>query len=335
MQIVSNLAEKDHSLLESCAAVSLPRATYYRALRPAAAPAERKAHPSTLTVVERDAVVSELTSNRFSDVTIPEVHATLLDEGTYMCSVSTMYRILHTNDMLKERRPQVSRAHYPRPELLATKPNQVWSWDITKLKGPVKWSYFYLYVILDIFSRMVVGWLVADRERSDIASELIEESCLRQGIQRNQLTLHADRGSSMQSKPVAHMLSDLGVTKSHSRPYVSDDNPFSEATFKTIKYRPEFPDRFGAIQHARDFSRDFFPWYNDEHHHSGIAMLTPSDVHYGRGADVLKARYQTMMQAFTANPRRFNGHVPKLQELPTEVWINKPENPEVRRILQI
>jgi putative transposase len=333
MNIVEGLVAADHSIIASCAALSLPRATYYRALEPATAIAPRRAHPACLTQAERELVVTELTSERFSDVTIPEVHATLLDENRYLCSKSTMYRLLHATEMLKDRRRQVSRTHYPRPELLATAPNQVWSWDITKLKGPVKWSYFHLYVILDIFSRMVVGWLVADRERSDLARELIEESCLRQGIQPEQLTLHADRGSSMKSKPVAHLLTDLGITKSHSRPYVSDDNPFSEANFKTLKYRPDFPDRFGSVEDARNFCRDFFPWYNDEHHHSGIAMLTPSNVHYGRGNDILRARYQTMMQAFTANPRRFNGREPKLQEMPTEVWINRPVKEEVRQAI--
>lgn len=311
--------------MSACNALGIPRASYYRSLTPVVPVIERAAHPSSLTTLERAHVVAELTGDRFCDVAIPEVHATLLSEGRYLCSKSTMYRILHGIKMLTERRRIVSRQHYPRPELLATAPNQVWSWDITKLKGPVKWSYFYLYVIMDIFSRMVVGWLIAERERSDIARELIEESCLRQNILPEQLTLHADRGSSMQSKPVAHLLADLGVTKSHSRPYVSDDNPFSESNFKTLKYRPDFPDRFGSIEDSRSFGRDFFPWYNNEHHHSGIAMLTPAEVHYGRGEEVLMARYHVMLEAFKSNPKRFNGHRPKLQEMPTEVWINKPE----------
>ena len=325
MAAVEHLTSLGHSSVSACAALSVPRSSYYRGTRqssPEAAP--RGLHPSSLTLVERADVIAELTSDRFSDVAIPEVHATLLDEGRYMCSKSTMYRLLNAAQLLTERRRQVSRTHYPRPELLAVAPNQVWSWDITKLKGPVKWSYFYLYVIMDIFSRKVVGWMVADRERSDLARELIEESCVRERIHRDQLTLHADRGSSMQSKPVAHLLADLGVTKSHSRPYVSDDNPFSESNFKTLKYRPDFPERFGSTEDARAFSRDFFPWYNDEHHHSGIAMLTPSELHSGRGGVVLMARHQTMTKAFAANPRRFNGHVPKPQKLPTEVWINKP-----------
>ena len=331
MASAERLASQGHSIVSACAALSLPRASYYRGADerpPAAVP--RGVHPSSLTLVERAEVVAELTSDRFSDVAIPEVHATLLDEGRYLCSKSTMYRLLNAAQMLTERRRMVPRAHYPRPELLAVAPNQVWSWDITKLKGPAKWTYFYLYVIMDIFSRKVVGWMVADRERSDLACELIEESCVRERVQRDQLTLHADRGSSMKSKPVAHLLADLSVTKSHSRPYVSDDNPFSESAFKTLKYRPDFPERFGSTEDARAFCRDFFPWYNDEHHHSGIAMLTPSELHSGRGSDVLMARHQTMTQAFAANPRRFNGHVPKAQKLPTEVWINKPV--EVREV---
>lgn len=329
---VESLVDKGHTVLSACDSLSLSRATYYRDVnsRPSPASAPRSVHPSSLTLVEQQQVIAELNSDRFSDIAVSQVHATLLDEGRYLCSKSTMYRLLNANEMLKERRRLTPRTHYPRPELLATGPNQVWSWDITKLKGPVKWSYFYLYVILDIFSRMVVGWLVAERERSDLARELIEECCIRQGIQRDQLTLHADRGSSMQSKPVAHLLADLGVTKSHSRPYVSDDNPFSESNFKTLKYRPDFPDRFGSIEDSRKLCRDFFPWYNNEHHHSGISMLSPSDVHYGRGQEILAARHATMMKAFTANPRRFNGHVPKPQELPKEVWINRPVREEVR-----
>jgi putative transposase len=313
------------SIATACSALGVPRATYYRDQQPTSIPASlRPIHPSAVTDDERAVILSELTGDRFCDVAVPEIYATLLDEGRYLCSKSTMYRILRRANMILDRRKQVSRTHYPRPELLATAPNQVWSWDITKLKGPAKWTYFYLYVIMDIFSRYVVGWLVADREHSALARELIEESCDRQGIKEDQLTLHADRGSSMKSKPVAHMLSDLGVTKSHSRPHVSNDNPFSEAGFKTLKYRPEFPERFGSLVDSRSFCRDFFPWYNDEHHHSGIEMLTPSDLHYGRGGRILAQRHQTMVEAFTRNPERFNGRIPKMATLPTEVWINKP-----------
>jgi len=324
MNVVSTLAQVI-PIESACRSMGVPRATYYRSEKPAAPRIRpRKIHPSSLTPDEKLIVLSELTSDRFCDIAVPEIHATLLDEARYLCSLSTMYRLLHGAKMLQERRRQVARAHYPRPELLATAPNQVWSWDITKLKGPVKWSYFYLYVIMDIFSRYVVGWLVAERENSALACELIEECCTRQNIDKNQLTLHADRGSSMKSKPVAHLLSDLGVTKSHSRPYVSDDNPFSESNFKTLKHRPEFPDRFGSLVDSRGYCRDFFPWYNDEHHHCGIAMLTPADLHYGRGEAVLTARHQTLMAAYQQNPHRFNGRIPKKATLPTEVWINKP-----------
>jgi len=311
--------------VEACQSLGVPRSTYYRRQQPAAPKlATRPLHPSSVTDGEKLSIISELTNERFSDLAVPQIHAMLLDEGRFLCSVSTMYRVLHATNMMVERRRQVSRAHHPRPELLATGPNQVWSWDITKLKGPAKWTYFYLYVIMDIFSRYVVGWLVANREHSQLARELIEECCTRQRVDKNQLTLHADRGSPMKSKPVAHLLSDLGVTKSHSRPHVSNDNPFSESNFKTLKYRPEFPERFGSIVDARSHCRDFFPWYNDDHHHSGISMLTPSDLHYGRGPAILEARHQTMLEAFDRNPKRFNGRIPRMADLPTEVWINKP-----------
>jgi putative transposase len=326
MAAVQQLETLGHPRTAACAAMGVARATRYRRTA-ASGPSQgatRRPHPASLTPVERAGVLAELTSERFCDVAIPEVHATLLDEGKYLCSTSTMYRILNAAQLLRERRRQVSRVHYPRPELLATAPNQVWSWDITKLKGPEKWSYFHLYVILDIFSRLVVGWMIAYRERSDLARDLIAACCTREGVARGQLTLHADRGSSMQSKPVAHLLVDLGVTKSHSRPHVSDDNPFSESNFKTLKHRPDFPERFGSIADARAFCQDFFRWYNNEHRHAGIGMLTPSMLHGGEGAAVLAARHRVMATAYAANPQRFNGHVPKPQQLPTEVWINKP-----------
>jgi len=312
------------SIFQSCLNLGVPRATYYRRRRSNPNIKARRPHPATLSAVEREVVLREVNSPRFCDLAIPQVFTRLLDEGRFLCSVSSMYRILGRSKMVQDRRRQVPRAHYPRPELLATGPNQIWSWDITKLKGPQKWTYFYLYVMMDIFSRYVVGWLVADRESSDLAKAFIEDCCERQNIKEHQLTIHADRGSSMKSKPVAHLLADLGVTKSHSRPQVSNDNPFSEANFKTLKYRPDFPDRFGSIIYARNHCGDFFPWYNEDHHHSGIAMLTPSDLHYGRGAEILKARYEIMLKAFTDNPARFNGRIPKMPELPTAVWINKP-----------
>ena len=225
-----------------------------------------------------------LNSERFVDQAPTEVYATLLDAGKYLCSVRTMYRILEEHAELRERRDQLRHPNYEKPVLLATGPNQVWSWDITKLLGPMKWVYFHLYVILDIFSRYVVGWMLAERESAELAKRLIKETCSKQGIVAEQLTLHADRGTSMKSKPLAMLLSDLGVTKTHSRPQVSNDNPYSESQFKTLKYRPEFPKRFGSIQHARDVCRDLFGWYNTEHYHSGIGLLTPESVHYGRAA---------------------------------------------------
>ena len=248
----------------------------------------------------------------------------LLDEGTYVCSPRTMYRLLAAAGETRERRRQLIHPPYQKPELLATQPNEVWSWDITKLRGPVKWSYFYLYVILDIFSRYVVGWMVAHRESSLLAKRLIEDTCRKERVERGQLTIHADRGSSMTSKPVALLLADLGVTKTHSRPHVSDDNPFSESQFKTLKYRPEFPGRFGSIEDARAFCRNFFPWYNTEHRHSGIAMMPPEIVHRGRTAECLAVRQATLRQAYAAHPERFVHKAPKPATPPSKTWINPP-----------
>ncbi len=269
-------------------------------------------------------MLAQLHSPRFADLAPSEVYATLLDEGTYLCSERSMYRILAAHHEVRERRDQLRHPDYKQPELLATAPNQVWSWDITKLLGPRKWVYFHLYVILDIFSRYVVGWMVADRESAALAKKLILETCRRQRIVRGTLTLHADRGASMRSKPVALLLSDLGVTKTHSRPHVSNDNPFSEAQFKTLKYRPHFPERFGSIQDARANSAVFFPWYNTDHHHSGLALLTPHEVHHGLGSQRIAARAVVLSAAFRANPERFVSGHPTPQPSPAAVWINPP-----------
>ena len=244
----------------TCAALGLPRATYYRRRRPQPAARPRPASPRALGVVERAAVLEQLHAPRFVDLAPAEVYATLLDEGTYLCSERTMYRLLAAHREVRERRNQLRHPRYAAPELLARRPNELWSWDITKLLGPAKWTYFYLYVMLDVFSRYVVGWMVAHRESATLAERFIRETCARQGIGREQLTIHADRGPAMTSKPVALLLADLGVTKTHSRPHVSNDNPFSEAQFKTLKYRPAFPERFGAIQDARAHCHVFFPW---------------------------------------------------------------------------
>jgi putative transposase len=308
----------------TCAALGLSRETYYRRQRPKVSGCRRRS-PRSLGTDERRHVMAVLHEPRFVDVAPPQVYASLLDEGRYLCSLRTMYRILAANHEVRERRDQLRHPEYAKPELLATGPNQVWSWDITKLHGPTKWSHFYLYVILDIFSRYVVGWMVAEAESAALAQRLIEETCARQGIQPGKLTLHADRGSSMRSKPVAFLLADLGVTKTHSRPHVSDDNPFSEAHFKTLKYRPDFPERFGSIQHARAHGQDFFPWYNTEHHHSGLGLLTPHDVHHGRAAERVQARAAVLAAAFADHPERFVAGQPRPQDQPTAVWINPPK----------
>jgi len=242
-----------------------------------------------------------------------------------------MYRLLEANAEVRERRDQLRHPDYQKPELLATAPNQVWSWDITKLLGPVKWTYFYLYVILDIFSRYVVGWMVASMESAALAQRLIRETCEKQMIDRDRLTLHADRGSSMKSKPVALLLADLGVTKTHSRPHISDDNPYSEAQFKTLKYRPDFPKRFGCIEDARGFCQNFFPWYNTGHRHSGIGLLTPEVVHYGLAKDVIRAREEVLRHAYDAHPERFVRQRPMPPALPEAAWINKPK-PALRSV---
>jgi transposase InsO family protein len=252
------------------------------------------------------------------------VHATLLDEGSYLGSVRTMYRLLAANASSADRRRQRSHPIYAKPELLATAPNQVWSWDITKLKGPAKWTCFHLYVILDIFSRYVVGWLIAPRESAELAQQLIADTVARHDVMPGALTLHADRGTSMRSKPVASLLVDLDVAKSHSRPYTSDDNPYSESQFKTMKYRPDFPDRFGSIEDARSHCQAFFAWYNGQHRHSGIGHMTPHSVHYGTAQAIREVRQATLNAAFDATPNRFKGVRPSLQTLPTAAWINPP-----------
>jgi putative transposase len=280
-----------------------------------------------LSAEERQGVLSLLNEERFCDQAPAEVYATLLDDGQYLCSQRTMYRILGENHQVRERRDQLRHPSYRAPELLATRPNEVWSWDITKLLGPAKWTYFYLYVILDIFSRYVVGWMLAYRESALLAQRLIEQSLKRQGIAAGQLILHADRGPSMSSKPVAFLLAQLGVTKTHSRPHVSNDNPYSESQFKTMKYRPEFPDRFGSYQDARGFCGEFFHWYNHEHHHSGLGYLTPYEVHFGLAEERRQRRAVVLGAAFEKNPQRFVRGLPKPPLLPAQVWINQPKEP--------
>jgi putative transposase len=319
----------DIGIKSACESLDVSRSEFYRTqarkTAPPLEPRKRPSPPRALSSYERQGVLDILYADRFADKAPQEVYATLLDEGEYRCSISTMYRILDANQEVKERRNQLSHPVYQKPELLATAPNQVWSWDITKLLGPAKWTYFYLYVILDIFSRYVVGWMVAPRESAALAEKLIKETCAKQNIEKGQLTIHADRGSSMRSKPVALLMADLGVTKTHSRPYTSDDNPFSESQFKTLKYRPDFPNRFGCIEDSRGFCQIFFPWYNTEHHHSGIGLHTPESVHYGFAQDVQKARGVVLRTAYEAHPERFVKKVPVPPLLPDAVWINKPK----------
>jgi len=292
---------------------------------PAAAPrSPARLHPRALSGAEQQAVLDLLHAPRFRDTAPAAVYATLLDEGTYLASERTMYRLLAAAGESRERRDQLVHPTYSKPELLASAPNQVWSWDITKLLGPAKWTYFYLYVLLDIYSRYVTGWMLAHAEQAALAERLMAETITKQGVPPGQLTLHADRGASMTSKPVALLLADLGVTKTHSRPHVSNDNPYSEAQFKTLKYRPSFPDRFASIEEARAFCQDFFRWYNTEHRHSGIGLLPPAAVHYGRAEAMHAARSLVLATAYAAHPERFVRQTPRPPALPTAAYINPP-----------
>lgn len=315
-------------IFAACMMLAVARASYYRALAPRITTTPRPAPPRALTVDQRGEVLELLHEPRFVDLAPAEVYATLLDEGRYLCSERTMYRILAANGEVRERRDQLRHMNHPRPELLATRSNELWSWDITKLKGPAKWTYFYLYVVLDVFSRYVVGWMIAPAESAALAKKLLAETYDREGIEPDQLTLHADRGSAMTSKSFALLLADLGVTKTHSRPHVSNDNPFSESAFKTLKYRPGFPDSFGSLQDARAHCRRFFDWYNHAHRHGGLGLCTPHEVHRGLASETRARRAAVLDAAFLEHPERFTHGRPAPPPLPIEVWINKPE-PEV------
>ena len=319
------LAGRIGQTAEACEALGVARSTLYRRRQPVTPKPKRRPRPHrALDETEREEVLGALHCERFVDKAPAQVWATLLDEGTYLCSIRTMYRILEEHGEVRERRNQRRHPNYTKPELLAEAPNQVWSWDITKLRGPVKWTYYYLYVILDIFSRYVVGWMLAHRESAALAQRLIAESCRKQDIEPDQLTLHADRGSSMRSKPVGLLLADLGVTKTHSRPYVSNDNPYSESQFKTMKYCPQFPSRFGSAEDGRLFCCGFFAYYNFHHRHSGIGLMTPADVHYGRAEQLTTARRQILLEAQQAHPERFVRGTPQPPVLPPQAWINPP-----------
>jgi len=313
-------------LVAACEVLQVPRSSVYRARLPLPPPRLKSDPVRALSAPERDVVHHTLNSDRFADQSPREVYATLLDEGTYLCSPSTMYRVLDEHAEVRERRDQLRHPAYAKPELLATGPNQVWSWDITRVLGPAKWTYYYLYVLLDIFSRYVVGWLLAECESETLAELLIAEACTKQHITPDQLTIHADNGGPMIAKTVALLMTDLGVQPSHSRPHVSNDNPFSEAQFKTMKYQPDYPDRFGSLVDARTWAQAFFPWYNTEHHHSGIGFMTPAAVHSGEAARLFTERQQTLTAAYAAHPERFVKGSPRPPALPTTVWINPPNS---------
>jgi putative transposase len=318
----------------ACAALGISRASWYRRQRPERERARppRKSPARALSPAEREQVLDTLNSERFMDQPPTEVYARLLDEDEiYLCSPRTMYRILDSAKEVRERRNQLRHPNYTPPQLLATAPNQVWTWDITKLVGPVKWTYYHLYVLLDLFSRYVVGWMLAHRESGALASRLIEETCQHQGIESSQLSLHSDRGPSMTSHSVAMLSARLGVQLSHNRPYVSNDNPFSEAQFKTLKYRPEFPRRFGSYEHALSVSRELFRWYNNEHHHGSLGLMTPASVHYGHAPRLLNNRRNVLFEAFRRNPERFVHGAPEPPSLPEAVWINPPAEKTTRQ----
>ena len=312
----------------ACEALAIPPSTWYRSLQPKREPAPRPSPPRTLSEAERETALDILTSPRFVDMAPKSVFATLLDEGVYHCSKSTLYRILNANDQVRERRNQLTHPEYHKPELLAERPNEVWTWDITDLRGPKKWNNYKLYLILDIFSRCVVGWAVFERESSALAERLLKETCKKHGIQKEQLTIHADRGSSMRSKTVGQLYIELGVAKSHSRPYTSSDNPYSESQFKTMKYRPVYPKNFSSLQEARDFVRTFVHWYNHEHRHSGIGLMPPAAVHSGEAQELRRKRNEVLECAYSVNPERFVKGIPQAPVLPDAVWINKPKDAE-------
>jgi putative transposase len=323
---LSIAASSEHGAALACRAFGVSKATFYRHRDSEPTVRKKRArHYRRLSEVEEQSVLNTLNSKEYMDDSVPEVHADLLDKGTYLCSQRTMYRVLEANQAVRERRDQRRHPEYTKPELLATEPNQVWSWDITKLKGPAKWTYYYLYVIMDIYSRCVVGWMVATRESASLAEKLIMETCEKQSIIRDQLTVHADRGTSMRSKLVAQLMADLGITKTHSRPHTSNDNPYSEAQFKTLKYHHTFPKLFGCLEDAKIYLRTFFDWYNRKHRHSGIGYVTPESLHTGRAHDIRQKRCEVLESAYAKHPERFVKGVPTPPQIPTAACINKPK----------
>lgn len=311
-------------VVAACAALCMSRSRYYRAQKPKAASAPRPRPPRALSDDERAKVLATLNSDEFMDKAPAQVFAKLLEDGKYLCSIRTMYRILAANDQVRERRAQRQHPAYTKPQLVATAPNQVWTWDITKLPGPTKGTYFALYVLLDLYSRYIIGWQVARRESAAVYQELVKACCKDQGVVPDQLTIHSDRGSPMTAKSTALLYVDLGIAKSHSRPYTSNDNPYSEANFRTMKYRPDMPDQLGSLEHARQVVRALVAWYNDEHYHIGLSLLHPADVHYGRAHHIVTARQRVLDAAHAAHPERFVRGRPTQKSPPPAAWINPP-----------
>jgi len=316
-------------VVAACAALAVSRASYYRAKKPKPAPKPRPRPARALSDEERTRVLAVLDSEPYMDMAPAQVYAKLLEDGEYLCSPRTMYRILTEHDQVRERRAHRRHPEYTKPQLVATAPNQVWSWDTTKLPGPTKGTYYTLYIVLDIFSRYIVGWQVAARESAKVAQELIVACCREQRVTPGQLTVHADRGSPMVAKSTAQLYVDLGIAKSHSRPHTSNDNPYSESNLRTMKYRPEMPERLGSLEHARQVMRALVDWYNDEHYHVGLALLHPADVHYGRAADIVTARQRVLDAAHAAHPERFVRGRPIQKAPPPAAWINPPATESV------
>lgn len=321
-------------IARACEVLAIAKASYYRWKKQLAQPKKPRKKTITarsLSIEEKQKVLTILNSEEFMDKTPSQVYAKLLDRGEYLCSIRTMYRVLKENNQVKERRQIRAQRNYKKPELLATKPNMVWSWDITKLKGPHVWTYFYLYVVIDIYSRYVVGWMVASKEKAELGQELIKTTYARQNVKKGQIAVHSDRGPAMIAKSWETLVTDLEINKTLSRPYVSDDNPFSESQFKTLKYCPEYPERFGCVEDARSFCQAFFDWYNNEHYHSGIGLMTPSVVHYGQADQVIAKRQEVLLEAYSKHPDRFVSKIPKPKAPPAEVWINPPKRDAVEK----
>jgi putative transposase len=324
MDVVEGVADPQIPITRACDALGVSRASLYRQTEPPILPSgePRPPSPRRLSEAECEAILFALHSEEFVDQPPAETYAALLTRGVYLGSIRTMYRVLAASNEAVERRAQRSPMVHAKPMLEATGPNQVWTWDITKLRGPARGVFYCLYVVLDLYSRMTVGWLLAERESTELASRLFAEIVAREGVEPGALTVHADRGAAMRSDGLAQLLSSLGVDRSFSRPHVSDDNAYSESQFKTLKYQADYPKRFESLQHCRSWCQEFFSWYNDEHHHSGLALFTPADVYYGRVAAVTTERQAALDSAYAAHPERFPNGPPRVNQPRASVAIN-------------